>query len=104
MLARVGRCVSVIQSSRKPRRMSSSTKRADVDCRSGAAVGVTEEEPNCLSTWEARMLHRRGFGGASSRALHSDRKPLFLCEPSQKGLFSASPQRQREITERPPSP
>src|SRR3954451_3413909 len=39
-----------------------------------------------------------GLGGGRSRALHSDINPLRPCVPSQNGLFSAIPHRQREIT------
>src|SRR3954452_15404724 len=45
-----------------------------------------------------------GFGGSRFLALHKDEKPLRLCEPSQKGLFSAMPQRHKEITVRPARP
>src|SRR3569833_1617824 len=104
MLALVGRCVRAIQSSKKPRRMSNSTNRADEDCLTGTAVGVKGEDPTGLWESETQMRHSRGCRGASSRALHCELKPFPLCAPSQKGLFSARPQRQREITERPPRP
>src|SRR5688572_15204268 len=45
-----------------------------------------------------------GLGGGSSFAEHSDMKPTRLCEPSQKGLFSEQPQRQRETILRPARP
>ena len=45
-----------------------------------------------------------GFGGGRSRALHCEVKPPRPWEPSQKGLFSANPQRHKERTLRPPSP
>ena len=45
-----------------------------------------------------------GLGGSRFLALHKEEKPLRPCEPSQNGLFSAIPQRQREITVRPASP
>lgn len=45
-----------------------------------------------------------GAAGGKSRALHCETNPFRPCDPSQKGLFSASPQRQREITDRPPNP
>jgi len=43
-----------------------------------------------------------GAGGCSARALISDWNPTLLCAPSQKGLFSECPQRQRLIEVRPP--
>ena len=45
-----------------------------------------------------------GCGGGRSRAEHSEANPPRRCPPSQKGLFSDSPQRQSEIMVRPPNP
>src|SRR3954454_13921409 len=45
-----------------------------------------------------------GLGGSRFLALHKDEKPFRPCEPSQNGLFSAMPQRHKEITVRPASP
>ena len=45
-----------------------------------------------------------GLGGSRFLALHKEEKPLRPCEPSQNGLFSAIPQRHREITVRPANP
>ena len=36
--------------------------------------------------------------------MHCEEKPWRPCEPSQKGLLSAMPQRQSEITDRPARP
>jgi hypothetical protein len=45
-----------------------------------------------------------GAGGGRSRAGQRDSKPTRLCDPSQKGLFSDWPQRQRPIAVRPARP
>ena len=50
----------------------------------------------CLDTYKGF-----GFGGGRSRALHCELKPLRPWEPSQKGLFSARPQRHSEMVVRP---
>src|SRR4051794_31281529 len=58
----------------------------------------------------ARKRHRfwnflqLGLGGGSSRASTTWQKPMRLWAPSQNGLFSECPQRQREMTVRPASP
>jgi hypothetical protein len=63
---------------------------------------------------DTRFLARHGISGEDyetfilgagrSRALHCEENPWRPCEPSQKGLFSAIPQRQSEMTDRPARP
>jgi hypothetical protein len=52
----------------------------------------------------AGIVYNFGLGAGRSRALHCEEKPWRPCEPSQKGLLSAIPQRQSEMTDRPARP
>jgi hypothetical protein len=60
-----------------------------------------------IARFFSEIVFRRytfGFGAGRSRAIHSDAKPACLWPPSQNGLLPDNPQRQSDITLRPPRP
>ena len=96
----VEQTVMVFEALRKARRV----MRVNVPDRETILGNSGGESASSARQQEHKPRYSLGLGGGNSRALHSEENPLRPWEPSQKGLFSASPQRHREMTVRPAKP